>query len=87
MNVEIAMREKSVVDCIKRHSVRWESDAMEIDTEVPTVSETSKHKYCHSTDLEGMAFSRGGQLRNITVLVLVATFLVADLWSYAGSQT
>ena len=23
---------------------------MEIDTEVPTASETSKHKYCHSTD-------------------------------------
>ena len=31
MNVEIAMREKSVVDRTKR-VLRWQSDAMEIDT-------------------------------------------------------
>ena len=40
MNVEIAMREKIVVDRSK-HVVRRESDAMEIDTEVPTISNTS----------------------------------------------
>ena len=52
MDVEIVMREEIVVDRTK-HVVRWESDAMEIDTEVPTVSNTFTitHKYFHSTDL------------------------------------
>ena len=46
--IEIAMREKSVVDRTK-HVVRWKSDAIEIDTEAPTVSETSKRSTSTTT--------------------------------------
>lgn len=67
MNAEIAMREKSIMDRIKRVA-RQESDAMEIDTGVPKVSKTSVSTIdpnTAATPLHGSERMAGSRVDNV----------------------
>ena len=76
MNTEIAMREKSVVDRIK-FVVRRESDAMKIDTEVPTASIISKTSTIDLTQLPLHGFGGDGGLAGWTT----------DVWHVLDMKT